>query len=81
MSCCTLKNIDSSHIRYSNETLFSEKHILFMTELGYEAKSHKLLQGKSLVLKSCEFVRSSWLMRHFMVVLWHIFVRHKCNLD
>ena len=33
-----------------------------MTELGYEAKSHKLPQGKSLVLRSCEFIRSSWLM-------------------
>ena len=33
-----------------------------MAELGYEAKSHKLAQGKSLVLKSCEFIRSSWLM-------------------
>ena len=33
-----------------------------MSELGYEAKSHKLPQGKSLVLKSCEFIRSSWLM-------------------
>ena len=34
-----------------------------MTELGYEAKSHKPPQGKSLVLKSCEFIRSSWLMQ------------------
>ena len=33
-----------------------------MTELGYETKSHKLPQGKSLVLKLCEFIRSSWLM-------------------
>ena len=33
-----------------------------MTELGYETKSHKLPQSKSLVLKSCEFIRSSWLM-------------------
>ena len=33
-----------------------------MTELGYEANSHKLPQGKSLVLKSCQFIRSSWLM-------------------
>ena len=33
-----------------------------MTELGYEAKSQKLSQGKSLVLNLCEFVRSSWLM-------------------
>ena len=33
-----------------------------MTELGYEAKSHKLPQGKSLVLISGEFIRSSWLM-------------------
>ena len=33
-----------------------------MTELGYEAKSHKLSQGKVLVLKSCEFIRSSLLM-------------------
>ena len=49
-------------MRYSNETLFSEKHISFMTERGYEAKSHKLSQGKWLVLKSCEFIRSSWLM-------------------
>ena len=38
-SCHTLKNVDISHMRYSNETLFSEKHISFMTELGYEAKS------------------------------------------
>ena len=49
-------------MRYSNETLFSEKRISFMTELGYEAKSHKLPQGKSDFLKSCEFIRSSWLM-------------------
>ena len=41
---------------------FLEKHISFMTELGYEAKSNKLPQGKSRVLKSCEFIRSSWLM-------------------
>ena len=33
-----------------------------MTEPGYEAKSEKLPQGKSLVLKSCEFVRSFCLM-------------------
>ena len=33
-----------------------------MTELGYEAKSHKLPQAKSLVLKSYEFIRSSWLI-------------------
>ena len=33
-----------------------------MTELGYEAKSQKLPQGKSLVLNLCELVRSSWLM-------------------
>ena len=33
-----------------------------MTELCYEAKSHKLPQCKSLVLKSCEFIRTSWLM-------------------
>ena len=32
-----------------------------MTELDYEAKSHKLPQGKSDFLKSCEFIRS-WLM-------------------
>ena len=31
-----------------------------MTELSYDANSHKLPQGKSLVLKSCEFIRSSW---------------------
>ena len=49
-------------MQYSNETLFSEKNISFMTELGYEAKSQKLPQSKSLVLKSCEFIRSSWLM-------------------
>ena len=61
-SCCTFKNVDISHMRYSNETLFSAKYISFMTEFGYEAKSHKLPQGKSLVLKSCEFIRSSWLM-------------------
>ena len=67
-----LKNVDISHMLYSNETLFSDKHISFMTELGYEAKSHKLPQGKSLVLKSCEFIRSSWLIEdetfhgHFM---------------
>ena len=41
---------------------FSEKHISLKTELGYKAKSHKLPQGKSLVLKSCELIRSSWLM-------------------
>ena len=58
-SCCTLKNVDISHMRYSNETLFSEKHISFMTELGYEAESHKLPQCKSLVLKLCESIRSS----------------------
>ena len=61
--CCTLKNVNICHIRYSNETLLSEKHISFVTELCYEAKSHKLPKGKSLVLKSCEFIRSSWLMQ------------------
>ena len=35
-----------------------------MTKLGYEAKLHHLPQGKSLVLKLCEFIRSSWLMEH-----------------
>ena len=49
-SCCTLKNFDISHTRFLNETLFSEKHISIMTECGYEAKSHKLPQGNSLVL-------------------------------
>ena len=33
-----------------------------MTELDYEATSQKLPQAKSLVLKSCEFIKSSWLM-------------------
>ena len=33
-----------------------------MTKLGFDAKSYKLPQCKSLVLKSCEFIRSSWLM-------------------
>ena len=37
-----LKNVDHNHMRCSNETLFKKKkHISFMTELGYEAKSHK----------------------------------------
>ena len=49
-------------MRFLNETLFLEKHVSFMTELGYEAESQKLSQGKSLVLNLCEFVRSSWLM-------------------
>ena len=47
-SCCNLDNVNISHMRYSNETLFSEKHISFMTELAYEAKSHKLPQAKKL---------------------------------
>ena len=46
--CCTLTDVDISHKRYSNETLFSEKHISFMTELGYGTKSHKLPQGNCL---------------------------------
>ena len=52
----TLKNVDISHMGYSNETLFSEKHISLMTEPGNQTKSHKLPQGKSLVLKSCKFI-------------------------
>ena len=52
-------------MRYSSETICSEEYISFMTGLGYEAKSHKLPQGKSLVLKSCEFLRSSWLMEDY----------------
>ena len=57
--CCSLKNVDISHIRYPNETLFSEKTYFIMAELCYEAKSHKLSQGKVLVLQSREFIRSS----------------------
>ena len=50
--------------------LFSEEHISSMTEIGYAAKSHKLPLSKSLVLKSCKFIRSAWLMEDetFMVV-------------
>ena len=33
-----------------------------MIEINYEAKSNNLPQGKSIVLKSCEFIRSLWLM-------------------
>ena len=37
-------------MRYLNETFSSEKYVSFMTDLGYEATSHKLSHGKSLVL-------------------------------
>ena len=75
--------MDISHICDTQMKLFSEEHISSMTEIGYAAKSHKVPLSKSLVLKSCKFIRSAWLMEDetFYGRLRHKFVRHKYNLD
>ena len=36
-------------------------------------KSHKLPQGKSFVLKLCEFIRSSWLMEDERDISWSFY--------